>query len=168
MILVVGVLLVSFGMLVLTTAAVASSSGFNLVQATALGLIVGGYGVSMDCLVDFKRRNVPCATTWKVMALGLVSQNIFLLLTNLFFLVALEYTPSMDLCTFLIMNVLTAVFLLLFLRETKEKPLKKYRRSQHAIPQGLKLRRLTLEQADGEYTCISRRGLTHFFLKYHL
>ena len=46
MILVVGVLLVSFGMLVLTTAAVASSSGFNLfVQATALGLIVGGYGV---------------------------------------------------------------------------------------------------------------------------
>ena len=119
-----GAVVVGFGMLILTIAAAATTSDFNVyVQAVALGLVVGGYGVGYGPVIWILASEMfPVLLRGKVMALSLVSQNIFLLLTNLLFLVMLRAVePAWTFAFFLVMNVLTAVAVLLFLRETKEK-----------------------------------------------
>ncbi len=121
---VAGAVIVSLGMLMLTTAAAASTNDFNLfVQASALGLIVGGYGVGYGPVMWILSAEMfPVLLRGKVMALGLISQNIFLLLTNLLFLVMLYgIKPTWTFALFLVVNLLTATAATLFLRETKGK-----------------------------------------------
>ncbi len=155
---VLGAVIVSFGMLMLTTAAAASGNDFNIfVQAIALGLVVGGYGVGYGPVTWILSAEMfPVLLRGKVMALGLVSQNIFLLFTNLLFLVMLYgMPPAWTFAIFLVVNVLVAVLGTFFLRETKEKFPEQilvdlnlqYHKALHCdwIPTG-----------DGEYTSVQR------------
>ena len=127
---VAGCLVVAAGMFILVCASAASraeserENEVNIsVQVTAISLVVGGYGIGYGPIAWILSSELfPVLLRGKVMAMALICQNVFLLVTNLVFLLMLEtMTTAGTFGFFLAVNLLGAALCWAFLVESKLK-----------------------------------------------
>lgn len=128
---VVGCLVVAAGMFTLVMASLAASGVTSeaerevntSVQVTAIALVVGGYGIGYGPIAWILSSELfPVLLRGKVMAMVLICQNVFLLVTNLVFLLMLDtMTAAGTFGFFLAVNLLGAALCWALLVESKSK-----------------------------------------------
>lgn len=126
-----GCLVVAAGMFILVLASTAASGSdseseraVNIsVQVTAIALVVGGYGIGYGPIAWILSSELfPVLLRGKVMALALICQNVFLLVTNLVFLLMLDsMNTAGTFGFFLAVNIVGAALCFAFLVESKLK-----------------------------------------------